>query len=82
VDEPVEMMRQNSTELGLTEVANDGGKEGEVKAGLEKAGNGRNVQKQAASSPGSKIEAILIVGEYVTNPSPIAFSLPFDRRDD
>jgi hypothetical protein len=53
-----------------------------VKAGLEKAGNGRMVQGQTTSSPRSQIEAILIMGEYIQSLSPIAFSLPFDRRDE
>jgi hypothetical protein len=43
-------------------VTTDGGKEGEVRAGLEKVGNDRNVLKQTVSSPQSQIEAILIVG--------------------
>jgi hypothetical protein len=50
-DELVEMMRQNRTEFGLTGVATDGGKEGEVKARLKKAGNGCNIRKQTVSSP-------------------------------
>jgi hypothetical protein len=63
-------------------VATDGGKKAEVKAGLDKPGNGRNVQKQAVSSPRSQIEAILIVGRDVKPPSPTAFSLPSDRGND
>jgi hypothetical protein len=50
-----------------------------MKAGLGKAGN---VWKQTSRSPRFQIKAILIIGEYVKNPSPIAFSLPFNQRDD
>jgi hypothetical protein len=53
-----------------------------VKAGLKNAGNGRNVRNQTASSPESQIEAVLILGESAKSLPPIAFPLPFDRRDD
>jgi hypothetical protein len=36
-----------------------------MEVGLEKGSNDCNVRKQTAPSPRSKIEAILIVGEYV-----------------